>query len=300
MFLEKLVIEGSFPERALLRLKREGIGVFHVKKIKKNQILFSVKRKQTEKVFAIYQNVWYNIAEGCPYTLKRVGENTPLRITRILQERIGLFLGSIFFAIACLFSQNYILRIEIVGTNVYQREIYQALEAGGLKLYSRYDEKNNGSVCAEILSLDGISFCTVKKQGVTLIVEVQSNPFSKPKLVEGDMCSLYEGQVVSVCVLRGTALIKAGDEVQKGQTLIGGYFQTQEGGQVRIEAIATVTLSCGYQEEIQAATKEEAFAAAYLSLGETENVRLIKRAVTPTQKGFFVDMQYLITQSINL
>ena len=300
MFLEKLLIEGAFPERALLRLKRQGISVFHAKKIKKNQILFSVKRKDSEKVFAIYQNVWYNIAEGCPYLLKRAGVNTPLRLFQTLQDRFGLLIGAIFFAGVCLFSQNYILRIEIVGTDVYQREIYQALEEGGLTLYSRYDDKNNPSICAEILSLDGIGFCSVKKQGVTLIVEAQSNPFSTPKLTEGDMRSFYDGRVVSICALRGTALVKAGDEVKKGQTLVGGYFQTQEGEQVFVEVIATVQLACVYEEEIQALSPEEAFATAYLSIGETENVSMINKTVTQTQKGFFVQMEYLITQSINL
>ena len=51
---DKILIEGLMPERALLRLRRVGIGVYNAKKIEKNQILFSVNKKDTEKVFAIY------------------------------------------------------------------------------------------------------------------------------------------------------------------------------------------------------------------------------------------------------
>ena len=67
---ETLLLEGLMPERALLRLRREGIAVYDAKKIEKNQILFRIKRKDSEKVFAIYPNVCYN------NSIKRIG--TPL------------------------------------------------------------------------------------------------------------------------------------------------------------------------------------------------------------------------------
>ena len=38
----RFVIEGIMPERALLRLKRAGIAVYHVKKRQKNQILLKL------------------------------------------------------------------------------------------------------------------------------------------------------------------------------------------------------------------------------------------------------------------
>ena len=63
MLLEKIIIEGIMPERALSKLQREGICVYHAKKLKKNQILLSVKKKDTEKVFAICPNVCYNMSE---------------------------------------------------------------------------------------------------------------------------------------------------------------------------------------------------------------------------------------------
>ena len=62
MFREKLIVEGVQPEKALLRLQKAGIDVFHAKKIKKNQILFTVSKKDSEKVFAIYPKMWYNIS----------------------------------------------------------------------------------------------------------------------------------------------------------------------------------------------------------------------------------------------
>ena len=69
---EILLLEGLMPERALLRLRREGIAVYDAKKIEKNQILFRIKRKDSEKVFAIYPNVCYNNSVYIPFS-KRLG-----------------------------------------------------------------------------------------------------------------------------------------------------------------------------------------------------------------------------------
>ena len=57
---DRLQIEGIMPERALLRLRRAQIPLYNVKKIAKNRILFRVKRKDVEKIFAIYPNICYN------------------------------------------------------------------------------------------------------------------------------------------------------------------------------------------------------------------------------------------------
>ena len=57
---ERVLLEGWMPERALLRLRRAQIPLYNVKKIAKNRILFRVKRKDVEKIFAIYPNICYN------------------------------------------------------------------------------------------------------------------------------------------------------------------------------------------------------------------------------------------------
>ena len=110
MFLQTLLLEGAFPERALIRLKREKIPVFNAKKVKKNQILFSIKRKHTEKVFAIYQNLWYNRDDDRAYTLKKVGGNVSFSVFELVKRRVGLVIGAVLFGGICLFAQNYILR----------------------------------------------------------------------------------------------------------------------------------------------------------------------------------------------
>ena len=63
---ERVLIEGMMPYRALNRLRREGICLKNVQKVQKNQILFTVDRKDIEKIFAIYPNVCYNSGRYTP------------------------------------------------------------------------------------------------------------------------------------------------------------------------------------------------------------------------------------------
>ena len=70
---QRVLIEGLMPERALLRLRRANIDVYDLKKLQKNQILFTVKKKDIEKVFAIYPDVCYNVSVYTPYKAKRMG-----------------------------------------------------------------------------------------------------------------------------------------------------------------------------------------------------------------------------------
>ena len=70
---EEFVLEGQMPERALLRLRRAHISLFCIKKIEKNQILFRVNRKDSEKVFAIFRSVCYNSSVCSAYTIKSHG-----------------------------------------------------------------------------------------------------------------------------------------------------------------------------------------------------------------------------------
>ena len=300
MLLQKIIIEGAFPERALIRLKREKIPLFYAKKVEKNRILFSIKRKHTEKVFAIYQNLWYNENGTDIYTVKKCGGDVGFRLAETLKKRIGLPIGTLVFAFLCLFLQNFILQIKIVGETSYRREILQALEHGGLGVYGVYSDKNNPQICAEIFKLDGVSFCSIQKQGVTLFVEVRTNPFITSTLVEGDMLAERDGEVISVCALRGTAQVKAGDKVKRGQTLVSGYFCKQSGEQVPVEVIATAKLRCVYEAQVSAQTQEEAFADAYLQLGNAQNIQIENKHVTPCENGFIVLLQYTVWQAINL
>lgn len=301
MLKERLSIEGILPERAVLRLKREGISVYNAKKTKKNQILLSVKKKDTEKVFAIYPNVCYNSYEHSSYKITRVGADASTKLLGFLKKRVGLIVGAALCLPLCFYADGYVLSVKVEGETSYQREVLTSLEKWGIAPYKRYDEKNLDLICAEILSLDGVGFCAVKKNGTTVTVEVRNNPFASPSLTEGGMFASRSGTLVSLSVLRGTPLKKLGDEVKEGDILVGDYFLAGVEGTEKIPStvVARARFACAYEETVAAETEEEAFAKAYLALALSERSRIVSRSAAEGEDGYLVKIEYEEVQTLN-
>lgn len=298
MLLEKIVVEGIMPERALAKLQKAGICVFHVKKLKKNQILLSVNKKDAEKVFAIYPNVCYNISVYSPYTARRVGAERRLALLENLGRRPGLVVGALLFAAVTLACNRFVLRIDVTGSDSYRTEVLDVLERHGVKTFGKYPTGAEGEIASEILALDGVSYCSVRKTGMAVRVEVRLSAFSEPTAREGDMSAEHDGEILSMAVLRGTPEKKVGDRVVRGDTLVGGYSLSESGEKTPVLVIARVTISCLYEDFVEASDEREAFARAYLAIGADEGSTL-ERSAEKTENGYLVKISYTATESFN-
>ena len=296
---ERLYIQGLMPERALLRLRRAGIPLFDVKKMDKTTLLVSVEKQDVEKVFAIYPNVCYNSAEHSSFTVRLAPKKGLAAVLNNAKKRVGLLLGGLLFIGLTAFANGFVFGVDFVGTDVYARETYAALREANIRMFAPYKGGKEDVICAKLLAIDGVEFCSVKKKGMRLVVEIRTAPFAKDDFQNGKLYTKHAGTIVSMTVLRGTALKKIGDFVNAGEPLVGDWFSTEDGGQVRVQAIARVRMACTYESEIAAATEEEAFAAAYLAIGVSESVTLIGREIKETENGFFVKISYDAVQTIN-
>ncbi|MBQ3220634.1 MAG: sporulation protein YqfD [Clostridia bacterium] len=297
---ERIEIEGFMPERALLKLKRAGIPLFEVKKTQKNRILLSVNKKDIEKVFAIYPKVCYNNNGYIPYTARSLGETGVGKPLSWAKKRAGFLLGGLLFCCATLFFDSFTFGVSFVGSSVYEREARQALESYGIKPFARYASGNEDLVCSKLLALDGVEFCSVQKKGLWVRVEMRLGDTVRLQLIGGDMRARHTGEILSITALRGTPLKKAGDTVQAGDTLVGGWFSIEEGEQVSVEPIARASIKCVHEGEYEAEDAESAFARAYLALGLEEDCKVTEKTVEKRENGFFVRIAYTAVESVNL
>jgi hypothetical protein len=81
--------------------------------------------------------------------------------------------------------------------------------------------------------------------------------------------------------------------------LVGGWFSSIEGEQVRVEPIARVCIACVYEAQIEAEDEECAFANAYLALDLSDFDEISKREITPKDGGYFVRIEYTAIEKIN-
>ncbi len=287
------------PERALLRLKRAEIAVYNVKKEEKTRIVLQVKKKDVEKVFAIYPNVCYNVSVSSPYVVKKIGAKGLLMDLETLIKRAGLLLGGLLFAVLSLYANTFVFGVDVVGATAYRRDALAVLEKEGIRLFSPYQSGKEDKICAQILAMDGVEFCSVQKRGMRVQVEIRTANFSRPSFVDGDMQAKHTGELIALTVLRGTALKKIGDKVTAGETLAEGYFQPEGAGQVRVQVIARARIACTYEAEISATDEESAFAQAYLELGLLEKDEIQEIAVEEKENGFFVRIRYTAVETLN-
>jgi hypothetical protein len=117
---------------------------------------------------------------------------------------------------------------------------------------------------------------------------------------KGEMRAKRTGEIIAITTLRGTPAKKIGDKIEQGETLVHDWFFVEGKGQVSVEVIARVSIACVYEEELQAENKEQAFAKAYLSLALQESDTITNTQIEERETGFFVRIQYMAIQSINL
>ena len=263
--METWIVEGLMPEKAIDKLQKTGICLTSVKKIKKKQILFCINKKDFDKAVAIYPNMCYNSNRGSVYSFTRVGDLSARakKIARIRRIAVGWGICS-FFLLVGLFS-SFVFRIETTGADVYGREIRQILKENGIEPYAFYKSGKENGICAQILALDGVEFCSVQKQGNTVLVEVRTNAFSSARRQGGDLVAPCDGVVDALVALGGTALKKNGESVSAGDKLVCEYFFNDENGNTtQTFVVAKAKLICEKRFEIEDGIDTVATAILYV------------------------------------
>lgn len=294
----RLQLKGTMPERALLRFKRAQIPVFDVQKKANDCIRFYVLDEDLPRALALYPSHRAASGEYHAYTLQKIGAKGWGKPFWLLFQRTGLLLGALLFCALTLYADGYVFSIEFVGSTAYRREAQAALAEFGIKPFGRYKKGKEDLVCAKLLALDDVSFCSVKKSGGRVIVEMHLDNCTKMEFVQGALVAKHTGVIVNTAVLRGTPLKKAGETVHAGETLVGDWFTKQDGEQVRVEIIARVQIACVYEERFAVETEEEAYAAAYLHIG-VEDVTITKKNAQLCADGYLVTLEYTVVERWN-
>ncbi len=293
-------IEGIMPERALLRLRRGGISLYNLQKTQKNVILFEVTKKDVEKVFAIYPNVCYNSSTYTPYKVRLLGGVGITKGLDFCKKRVGFVLGALAFAAITLAADGLVLGVDVVGITAYERDSRIALAENGIAPFAFYPKGKEDMVTAKLLTLDGVEFCSVKKVGNRVRVELQGSPLTTTRLQKESMTARESGTLLSLTVLRGTPLKQVGEEVQRGEALVGNWFCTETGEKVGAEPIARARIACTYERTYPSADEEQAFAQGYLDAALTATDEILEWTVTQREEGFHVKISYLLLQSVNM
>jgi similar to stage IV sporulation protein len=243
----KIEIQSLRPERFLNLLWKEDI---HVQKVTKKSITTMVMEVNFKD---------FNKIEEC-------GKRTRTKI-RVLNQKGALFLllrlkkqftlvaGIVIFAIGLYFLSTFVWTIEIsTERNMPPYEIRRDLLAYGIKPGT---PKKAIDVYAleEMMSRDkdNVLWVRARIEGSKLIVNIAER-LTPPEIVTEDMpCDIVaqeDGEIISIFTTAGTAVVKPGDIVKRGQLLVKG-IQGKEGSTYLVHAKGEVVAKTFYEHFVE-------------------------------------------------
>lgn len=241
-------IKGRFPERFLNLASRNGLNLWNMQGSKeelhasakitdlKNVELFA---RKTESELIIEKE------KGLPY------------LCRSYKSRIGLLVGLICgVALSCYLS-CFIWNISInspAGINEY--EIRNELRELGFYEGVLYDTNEIEHIERQLTLNDGrISWISINIFGTNAVVELSAKIDTEKNNTDesnvSNLKSTADGTITRINVQNGSAVVKVGEGVRKGQLLVSGIIEYTDGtnvladseGKVYAKTSRTITLS---------------------------------------------------------
>ena len=201
-------------------------------------ILWKLHREETGYVFCISLRAFRRLKPMLRKSgtqiriLKRVG--LPFLLFRYRKHRffaIGILAAFLFLMVM----SRFVWSVEISGNHQYSTQLltkFLAEEQIGYGVRKREIDCENAEVLLRNHFSD-ITWVSVRLSGTKLYVAVQErlpagNAEEESALVASDLVTEVAGEVTSVLVRRGTALVQAGDEVEAGTVVVSGMIPIQD------------------------------------------------------------------------
>lgn len=272
-------IKGFNLDSLLNYVKKRGIAVYNAKKIQQNTMIVSVKYGQSKKFFAIAKELCYNITK-----IKDKGRFYPFLY---LYKNLGLIIGSLIFLLLCVLANDYVFRIDYVGTgNVLKREVELQLKEYGVEEFSRFSSLDVDNLSKKLLASNPrLTFVECRKVGNVLVVNSVLAEGTSDKLTGKATClvSDVDGVVEELKIYRGSQKVSVGDEIKKGQVLVDGLVTVKD-QQLEVNVLAVAYVRCKAVYE-------------YFSTKDNQGEYLLALYEEKFDDGEIIDSNVTVTQS---
>lgn len=234
--------------------------------ISKNVLLWNSKRKKSSFLYTnIGMRDFKKIKEIAKITKCRVKiqrkRGLPFLLNKYKKRKI--FVISLAIILLLIFgTSNFIWNIEIVGNNTIEKsEIMKDLNENGLKTGMIKQKINTKEVINNIrLKRNDIAWIGLNIKGTNAIVSIVEAD-KKPEIIdENEYCNIVtkkDGVITKINVQNGTAVVKEGDIVKKGNILVGGWLEGKYTGTRYVHAKAEVEAKVWYSKKDKISLKQE-------------------------------------------
>ncbi len=236
-------VEGLSLERLLNQCTERGVRLSRVKKVSARAVTGRVAAKDLDKLRDLAEARGWRLTYGEPHGAVRLGS--------MLQRRALLVAGVLAFFVLCGGILSCIWFIDVRGAGPYTGEVERILAEHDVRV-GRFGFLIDTDALKTDMErqLTGLSWVGVRANGVRLTVTcVQAQLASERLTNPGDIVAARDGIISEITVTAGTALVKPGDAVRRGQVLVRGEERAWDGAVTPIRAKASVVARVWYMAE---------------------------------------------------
>ena len=218
----KISVEGFYIERLINICRNQKITIWNIKKKDDVKVYFNIITSDFKNVVKIAKKTQNKIKieqkKGLPFLLNKY------------KKRKIFFIFLLILIILIMLSSNFVWNVEIVEENGEKLEnIEQDIENTGLKVGTLKQKINTKEIINKIrLERQDIAWMGIELKGTNAIIKLVKTE-EKPEIINDDeYCNIVsdkEGIITKINAADGTANVKVGDVVKKGDILINGWME---------------------------------------------------------------------------
>lgn len=302
-----ITVEGFFVERFINHCINQKVFLWAIKRKNSSLLTANININDFKKVCSIAKKtkckIHINSKNGFPILLHKY------------RKRKLLLLLTIPVILIILISSRFVWNIEIIGTeNIKVEEVLANLKEEGIEIGKKKSSIDSKKVINNIrLKREDISWMAIDLKGTNVIVNLVEAE-KKPNIIDKNAyCNIVadqKGMITKITADTGTALVKPGDIVEKGDILIGGYMEgkytdtryVHSKGKVEAKVWYTKTIKSGLTREISEETGNQINRYSinmnnfkinlykslpnfenYDTINETKKIRLLKNFYLPIE-----------------
>lgn len=244
-----IVVEGYYIERFINICKSKGIFFWNMKREKSSILHANVGIKEFKKIRAIARKLQCHVKierkKGLPFIFNKYKKRKAFLILLILV---------ICSLVVC---SNYVWNIEVTGlSKISEQELIEQLENCGLKVGTAKQKIDTKQIISDIrLIRSDIAWIGISISGTNAQVEVVEAT-EKPEIIDDtDFCNIVSDKdciITKINVQNGTAMVKRGDLVKKGEILVEGKIQGKYTDAIYVNSLAEIQGRVWYSKKVVA------------------------------------------------
>lgn len=247
----RFTLTGLNLERFLNTMQKEEITLLRATRTDRRRLDCICHSSDLERIAAIAAEKGWRVENAMPMGMGA--------LLRRLLRRPGLIAGAVLAAVLLAVAMHFVWLVRIEGAGAYQADIAAYLAQEGIGPGMRKTELDAGRLALLLQRrYPEVAWFRVFVNNVTLTVEcTQGVP--PPPLPASEPCDLYavrDGVVQAVEVYAGTAAVQPGDPVRKGQVIIRGEEQGEDGALRPVAARGRVIARCWQQTTVRVPMQE--------------------------------------------